>query len=257
MYRFETETVLVPIILGMGAFLLSADSHYVGAESPGIAVVELFTSEGCSYCPPADLVLKELVDEREDGRPVYCLSYHVTDWDKLGWKDPFSQQKFSDRQREYARAFGIHSPYTPQMFVNGSAQFLGSDMKKASYHLAGAMSQPNYVEVSLHREGRTTSNIQVYYELQNATSSDILCFALVSPQEMVQVTAGENKGQQLVHYNVVVSLESIPVPDSQKGTTSLPLPPSYANRELGLIAFVQDPQTMRIKGARDLILKKG
>ena len=92
------------------------------------AVVELFTSEGCSSCPPADNLLGEIVKDAQKGQQrVYCLSFHVDYWNSLGWRDPYSDPAFSRRQREYARAFESVQVYTPQMVVNGSTGFVGSD----------------------------------------------------------------------------------------------------------------------------------
>jgi hypothetical protein len=94
----------------------------------GAVLIELFTSEGCSSCPPADRLLEKLAAENND--KVYVLSFHVDYWNYIGWKDPFSQARFSQRQRNYARQFSLESIYTPQMVVNGVAEFVGSDEQK-------------------------------------------------------------------------------------------------------------------------------
>ena len=97
------------------------------SRSKGMAVIELFTSQGCSSCPSADRNLARIVESAErDGRPVYALSFHVDYWNSLGWRDPFSAEEFTQRQREYARKFQARSVYTPQMVVNGQVHFVGS-----------------------------------------------------------------------------------------------------------------------------------
>src|SRR5207344_36570 len=111
------RAALVPslVILAAGA------SHSAPTAPPdhGIALVELFTSEGCSSCPRADALLERLAaDAATSGRPVYCLSFHVDYWDHLGWKDRFSSAAFTERQGEYAKRLGATSLYTPQMVVN-------------------------------------------------------------------------------------------------------------------------------------------
>src|SRR5579859_6695441 len=95
----------------------------------GFAVVELFTSEGCSSCPAADALVATVQKEDKD-LPVYILSFHVDYWDRLGWKDAFSDAAYSDRQREYARWLRLSSVYTPQVVVNGHQEFVGSDAVK-------------------------------------------------------------------------------------------------------------------------------
>jgi len=93
-----------------------------------VAVVELFTSEGCSSCPPADRILSRLTAETQrDHRRIYTLSFHVDYWDRLGWRDPYSSSANSDRQRQYAELMKLQSVYTPQMIVNGRIEFVGSD----------------------------------------------------------------------------------------------------------------------------------
>lgn len=94
----------------------------------GFAIVELFTSEGCSSCPPADRLIDKLVTEK--GSEIYILSYHIDYWDHIGWKDPFSQAAFTNRQRQYGRHFSLESIYTPQVIVNGIDEFVGSDERK-------------------------------------------------------------------------------------------------------------------------------
>src|SRR5580704_2729726 len=96
------------------------------ASGKGFAVVELFTSEGCSSCPPADALIAAVQQEDKD-LPVYILAFHVDYWDRLGWKDAFSEGACSDRQRQYAAWLNLNSVYTPQVVVNGRKEFVGSE----------------------------------------------------------------------------------------------------------------------------------
>src|SRR6476620_3102500 len=110
----------------------------------GFAVVELFTSEGCSSCPPADAVLARLAaDTRDRGLAVYPLAFHVDYWDRLGWRDPHSAKAYTDRQYAYAAALGAAGQvYTPQMVVNGTAAFAGSNAREADRQVAAALVRP-------------------------------------------------------------------------------------------------------------------
>src|ERR1700691_2578855 len=106
-------------------------------------LVELFTSEGCSSCPPADALLEKLDGEQPiAGAQIIVLSEHVDYWNHLGWKDPFSSAAFSARQEMYAHRFSLDGPYTPEMVVNGSAECNGSDAQKAESAIRHAIQEP-------------------------------------------------------------------------------------------------------------------
>ena len=106
------------------------------------ALVELFTSEGCSSCPPADALFAKLMTEADtSGRAVYGLSFHVDYWDSLGWKDPFPDASFTRRQNRYETLLGVRGPYTPQLVVNGADQFVGSDGSRANSAIEKFMSK--------------------------------------------------------------------------------------------------------------------
>src|SRR5580704_490614 len=129
----------MPILL---AFLAVATTLRA-ASAPTPVVVELFTSEGCSSCPPADLLLRRLEKEQPvPGVEVIPLSEHVDYWNQLGWKDPFSSGRFTDRQRQYADVFHKDGPYTPQMVVDGAPEFVGSDGPRALKTIAEAARRP-------------------------------------------------------------------------------------------------------------------
>jgi len=122
----------------------------LAVPAPAQVIVELFTSEGCSSCPPADAVLQRL----ESSGEAIVLGEHVTYWDRLGWKDRFSAESFTQRQEEYVRRFRIESAYTPQMVVNGQAEFVGSDEGRARQEILKAAREPKArVELSPEDEG--------------------------------------------------------------------------------------------------------
>src|SRR5271167_1475342 len=138
--------------MATGAFLflvwLSAHSLAQSSGSPHqggapCAVVELFTSEGCSSCPPADAALAEMAaNARKSGAPVFALAFHVDYWNYLGWTDRFSDAAYTRRQSDYARAFNTDQVYTPQMIVNGVDQFVGSDRDAAKRAIDAALAKP-------------------------------------------------------------------------------------------------------------------
>ena len=216
--------------------------------SSGVAVVELFTSEGCSSCPPADDVLRSIVDESESsGRPVYALSLQVDYWNELGWADPYSAAAFTDRQRRYARALGAGGVFTPQMIVNGKDSFTGSDEEHARRAIEEALSRPAPVTLSLHVAG-TAGAVQVRYDASPAPPGTTLTVALVDRLRTSDVTRGENAGRTMRHKNVVRALDTAPLASS--GARAFALPPEGAggggDREV--IGFVQDA-AMDVLGA--------
>jgi hypothetical protein len=130
-------------ILSITAWVLTRGPKPARAADARVPVlVELFTSEGCSSCPPADKFLEKLDRQPISGAEMIVLSEHVDYWNHIGWKDPYSSHIYSDRQSVYATRFGLDSVYTPQMVVDGATEFVGSDMALADKALAKAFNMP-------------------------------------------------------------------------------------------------------------------
>ena len=141
-----------------------------------VALVELFTSQGCSSCPPADELLANLIKEYNDNQQVIAISFHVDYWDRLGWKDPFSQRVFTQRQRNYVDKLDLRSAYTPQMVVNGKYEFVGSD--KSALQSALKKAQDDFSKVSVKNLMAKESNdaISVSYEIDGKMDEDQVFF---------------------------------------------------------------------------------
>jgi len=204
----------------------------------GVAVVELFTSEGCSSCPPADDVLAELA--RTSDRPVYALAFHVDYWDDLGWPDRFASHENTMRQRAYARAFGTSGVYTPQMIVGGTEQFTGSDRNRATAAVARALSHPAQVQLAIRPHASGPDAVTIDFEAPGAPSGAVLNVAVVERSVSTSVRAGENAGKTLHHANVVRVLLAAPF-RAPSGSVALQLPPSLPRDGAELIAYVQQP----------------
>lgn len=228
----------------------------------GFAVVELFTSQGCSSCPPADAVLKELVQEAEtQHQNVFALSFHVDYWNSLGWKDPYSSKRFSERQRRYAEAFHSDNIYTPQMIVNGQAEFVGSSSTKAHQYVHEALAATPSLSLSAQQASSMPSsgNVRVQFAVSaRQAHSTLICIALVRNVEPVSVTAGENSGRKLSHTHVVRAFETQSLKDLE-GTLDVHLP-SEAPQTLPLsayraIVYLQDGVTMKVIAATSVALR--
>src|SRR5579862_7185709 len=183
-------------------------------------LVELFTSESCSSCPPADALLQKLDRSQPvPGADLVVLSEHVDYWDDIGWKDPFSSREFSIRQSDYALRFRLDSPYTPQMVVDGNAELVGSDETRAIRAIEGAAKVAKLaVNVSsLHLEG--AHSLALHIQVGPPTSparptSGLVFVALADESDQSHVRGGENDGRSLTHVAVVRVLEQVGTIDS-------------------------------------------
>jgi hypothetical protein len=207
------------------------------------AVVELFTSEGCSSCPPADKLLGEIVaDARAHNKQVFALAFHVDYWNHLGWRDPFSDAAFSQRQRDYSGA----DIYTPQMIVNGTAAFVGSDRARATKQIVAALARPAAAAVQLRV---APDGFTVGYEVANAPKNALLNLALVERDLVTKVPRGENAGRTLHHDNVVRAFRTVALDGSGRGQMDLKPADTVAGEKSRVIAFVQDAKSRAIVGA--------
>ena len=217
--------------------------------APVPVIVELFTSEGCSSCPPADEVLARLEGHvLVSGAEVIALGEHVTYWDRLGWKDPFSQKLFTERQEQYGRRFHLNSVYTPQVVVNGDAEMLGSDETAVRKEIAKAAMRPQAkIELTLASEGVLSYRITGLP--QNSNGADAFLAVTESRME-TNVRSGENSGRVLRHTGVVRSLEALG--HALSGETHLRLDSAWKRDNLKYVVFVQDRATRKIWAAARL-----
>jgi hypothetical protein len=221
------------LLTAFGASLLAA-----GADNPRAPIlVELFTSEGCSSCPPADRLLESLDPQ------VIVLSEHVDYWDRLGWRDPFSSHANTVRQESYARGFGIPGPYTPQMVIDGVTEFVGNDAARVKEEIARARSRE---KIGVHLS-RTVVGVQV--QVDPAARAADVWLALADDSGTSQVTAGENQGRRLHHVAILRSLRKIGA--MKRGAAfaqNIAVPPDAGR----VIVFVQDSGLGRVYGVGTL-----
>ena len=240
-------------------------SARVNAEGkPMPVIVELFTSEGCSSCPPADAVLIELEKTQPvPGAEVIALGEHVDYWNRLGWTDPYSDAGFSARQSEYAQAFGRDGVYTPQMIVDGQAEFIGSNMNKAREAISKAARAPKAaVQVSLapNPAGKKTDAIALLVRVENvpalsAGDTAQIMLAITENDLRSQVSGGENAGRSLRHIAVVRQIEVIGSLATEGGSafTAEPIVTianGWKRDNLRAVIFVQERRRRRVLGAQ-------
>lgn len=226
-------------LLGLGAQVLPAQD----ARTP--VLVELFTSEGCSDCPPADRLLEQL-DRSQPvaGAEVIVLSEHVDYWDRLGWKDPFSAHLFSQRQENYARQFRRDGVYTPQMVVDGAVEFVGSDGRHAvSAIAAAARTKKDTIRI------QRLDNSRIRVQAEPLLGASVVYLAVVEKTGDSQVLRGENQGRKLHHVDIVRRIEELGKWNGRtafaKETTEI----EAGNPQYRLVAFLQDSGNGPIRGA--------
>jgi hypothetical protein len=218
-------------------------------------LVELFTSEGCSSCPPADQVLMSLQNQQPlPGVHIITLGEHVSYWNYLGWQDPFSSDLFSERQHRYAGLFRNSSVYTPQMIIDGHTEFVGSDYRKALSVIGEAAKGPKaeiIVDVHSSANDKCVVKGEVKWNSVPEAQNAAVLAAVVEDDLHSSVIWGENSGR-ILHHNSVVR-EFIDVRDSVQPsgefeiTTSIK--PSWNRQNLRVVVFAQNPTTGQILGA--------
>ena len=231
-------------------------------------VVELFTSEGCSSCPPADALLMQLEQmPAVANAEIIALSEHVDYWNYIGWSDPFSDEAYSSRQQTYAQALrltgGRGDVYTPQMVVDGQFEFVGSNAAKAREAIAQAASLPK-AEVSMSLTNSTKPDelkLQVHASRLpqlNAHDQVQVMLAVTENNLASSVTRGENSGRKLRHTAVTRELRTLGQFASAQKTfeteTIVKLAAGWKRNELRLVAFIQEQTQRRILGATSLKL---
>ncbi len=202
-------------VLGVGAALALVCAPGQGAaegtpDHASFAVVELFTSEGCSSCPPADALLQKIhLKTTEAGQLIVGISEHVTYWNHQGWKDPFSAQEFTDRQSTYASRMSPEGPYTPQMVVNGRDQFVGSDAGALLKALKANANRPQ-VDLRILSAAVDGSGLSLRFSLQGQVAHSLDIIAVITDDtDRSTVLRGENSGKSLAHVSVARMLTRV------------------------------------------------
>ena len=208
------------------------------------AVLELFTSEGCSSCPPADKLLPQLAAISPN---IITLSFHVDYWDRLGWKDPFSNAAFSDRQRQYGQQFQLESIYTPQLIVNGQYELVGNNRSTAEADIQQVLKEKAIVQLSVDAVKRMNDKLLVNCSAEGDWKNANLFVAVVQKQAETNVKAGENRGSKLSHTNIVRSFDKRTA--QQKMSFEISIPKDLTDSNWQLILFTQQKSDLKITGA--------
>jgi hypothetical protein len=262
MSRESNRAMRFVLFLGVVAITLAAARYFVStATEPKVdaavhapIVVELFTSEGCSSCPPADRVLFDLQKQSKPDAEIIVLSEHVDYWDFQGWKDPFSSKQFSDRQAQYAQKQLSDEVYTPQMFVDGHKGFTGSDSGQAVDEIRNA-AKTTKTEVRIEQLDSATGSARFRITTGTGKDADLL-LAITEDGLESKVARGENSGRFLAHTGVVRSLKKVGRSADKESSieTVVSLDPAWKREKLRAVAFLQRPSGL-IVGAAAVTLR--
>lgn len=223
-------------------------STYAQNNDSGV-LLELFTSQGCSSCPPADELIDQVKKVHKD-KNVYVLSYHVDYWNRLGWKDPFSAEEYSDYQREYAQQFASRSIYTPQTVVNGSEHFVGSSEVKTNNALKKYSRSKSTNTIKLANVQQEKNVITIAYQV-DGDAFDRLTFALVIAERITKIGRGENRNRILKNTNIVANRILV---KEHTGQVRISIPDWIEKDDrLSVIAYTQDTK-LSITAIADTVL---
>ena len=243
---------IIPVYIAMALLtVMSACSQESGTKNvanKGFAVLELFTSEGCSSCPPADALMGQIQEEYKNN-DVYVLSYHVDYWDNQGWKDVFGNPDYTKRQYQYGRWLEVNPVYTPQLVVNGKAQLIGSQAGEVKVAIQGALLTSSSFKTALSLNAQQQQGSLTIIYTTNATSkNERLLVAVVQKSAQTNVKRGENGGRVLKHYQIVRHLHTAAITKEGKGNIKLQLPENFNTKDFEVVGFIQDVATGGILG---------
>jgi hypothetical protein len=254
------KTLLLSLLFTATVPMTSLSTNGSKADAVGTmrtpVLIELFTSEGCSSCPPADTLLQKLDQQPIAGAELIVLSEHVDYWNHIGWRDPYSARFYSERQSAYARRFGLDSVYTPQMVVDGMSEFVGSNTSLANQAFEKALHRPK-LPVRLSSISVTSHLLTGHLETGSLDKSygtgdaDVYLVLALNRAES-RVSAGENAGHNLQHVSVVrriIKIGAVKQGQALSQEVQVKLGPGEDSGNLRLIAFVQESQQGRVLGA--------
>lgn len=222
-------------------------------------LVELFTSEGCSSCPPADALLARLDTEQfVSGVQAIVLSEHVTYWNHEGWQDPFSLDEITDRQAQYVSRFGLNSSYTPQVVIDGAAQVVGSDEAGLRHSIAQAAAAS---PVNLQIDGAAWQGNAVHFKVHagNGPAPDAnarLTAALAVDSAQTAIKSGENAGRTVRHVAVVRTMQELNKGALDGRDLSIKMPGGNGSSPVRLVVFLTDRHSGRVVGAAEQTLAR-
>lgn len=249
--KMKYKQIIVSLLLLTGVILFSGfdlKMENINKDNKpsdtGFAILELFTSQGCSSCPPADAVLAKYALQNNPN--VIPLAFHVDYWNRLGWKDPFSKKEFSERQQLYAQQMNSETTYTPQLVINGTYDVLGSAESAIKEIVKEEIMKKKQNTISIKKAFLKDYQIHIEYALNEPSPNTVINLALVKKKEFTIITRGENKGLQQTSYNIVVDFKTV---SSESDTSFFELKKEILSSEYFIVVYLQNSKTGTITTA--------
>ena len=259
-FRFAVLPLLVVSLLSI-SWLQKTRADDDASRTP--VLIELFTSEGCSDCPPADALLQKMDRAQPiSGTELVVLSEHVDYWDDIGWKDPYSSREYSERQNAYAEHFGLDNIYTPQMVVDGRFEFVGSDERRAIQAIQtarqGEKSRVFLSSIRLADNDTIALHVKVDALPSSAADSADILIATADDSDESNVSRGENAGRTLKHVAVLRTLTRVGAMDQSNGFSGdVTVKIHRANSQyLRIVAIIQEARAGRVWGVASARLSR-
>ncbi|MEM1002362.1 MAG: DUF1223 domain-containing protein [Bacteroidota bacterium] len=204
-------------------------------ENENKIILELFTSQGCSSCPPADRILDEV-----KSKDIIALSYHVDYWNYIGWTDPFSKADFTKKQEDYAAKFNSSSLYTPQLVINGQEHFVGSNKNLVKQKIKEYSNKGNLNTIDLSEVIMSDEKVKFNYDIKGDLDEKFVRTILVINERKTKVKRGENSNKELINTNIVVKEQRFKLIEL-KGEGRLIIPEIVeSDDQLSLIVVVEN-----------------
>lgn len=225
--------------------MTALSSPLFAQDARPITIVELFTSQGCSSCPPADVNLSKLAKRKAEDRQIVTLSFHVDYWNRLGWTDPYSDERFTLRQRRYAQVMKLNRIYTPQMVVDGKYEFVGSDSRLVQQAMEQTPAKPQHTLTAKLKTDSETATVVV--EIKGPTEGWLVNFAAVQATAENDVPRGENARRHLKHSSIVRAFDVQQAVNRTEAT--LDLPEDFVHKDARVVVYLQNQSSGAIDGA--------
>jgi hypothetical protein len=229
--------VSVSMLITISSGLPAKKNTALKNKGQGFVVMELFTSQGCSSCPPADEILAMYAAKHDEH--IIPLAFHVDYWNRLGWIDSFSKNIYSQRQRDYADKLNTESVYTPQVIINGQIQMIGSNKNEIAETITSYLKEKTDGKIEISSTNIFDKKVKVEYSVSDIPSNSVINAALVQKNITTYIRAGENRGLKLDNYNVVREFKTKKL-TAASGNFILDLPDANNTENYMVVLFVQD-----------------